>query len=79
MKKELSLKQIFDDFINKTILNDNEIEVLTGYIKGDSIVKIADNTAQSTSSVSRTIAEIKEKYKNYRKIEVAKLKVFDKN
>jgi transcriptional regulator len=77
MKHELSLKQIFDDFANKTIMNDDEIKVLTMYIKGDSIVKIADITAQSTSSVSRIIAELKEKYKNYKKVEIAKLKVFD--
>lgn len=77
MKQELSLKQIFDDFINKTILSDNEIDVLTKYVKGDSIVKIADETAQSTSSVSRIIADLKEKYKGYKKIEVAKLKILE--
>ena len=78
MKHELSLKQIFDDFINKTILSDNEMDVLIKYVKGDSIVKIADETIQSTSSVSRTIAELKEKYKNYKRIEIAKLRLFDK-
>ena len=28
MKKELSVKQIFDDFISKTILNDTERDIL---------------------------------------------------
>lgn len=73
MKKELSIKQIFDDFAEKTILNDLEKEVLIKYIKGDSIIKIANDTSQSTSSVSRIIATLKEKYENYKKLELAKL------
>ena len=73
MKKELSVKQIFDDFINKTILNDDELEILIKYIKGDSIVKIANDTAQSTATISRTIASLKDKYQNYKILEIAKL------
>ena len=78
MKHELSLKQIFDDFTDKTIMSNDEVEVLIMYVKGDSIVKIPDETCQSTASVSRIIAELKEKYKNYKKVQVAKLRVFDK-
>lgn len=73
MKKELSIKQIFDDFTSKIILNDNEYEVLIAYIKGDSIVKIATDTSQSTASVSRIIASLKNKYDVYKKLELAKL------
>ena len=73
MKKELSVKQIFDDFINKTIINDLEKQVLIKYIKNESIVKIANDLSISTASVSRIIAEIKEKYNNYKKLEIAKL------
>ena len=40
MKKELVIRQIYDDFTNKVILTDREKEVLIKYIKGDSIVKI---------------------------------------
>lgn len=73
MKKELSIKQIYDDFINKTILSENESDVLKRYIRNDSIIKIASDTSQSSSSVSRTIKEIKIKYENYKKLEIAKL------
>jgi DNA-directed RNA polymerase specialized sigma subunit len=73
MKKELSVKQIFDDFINKTIINDLEKQVLIKYIKNESIVKIAEDLSISTASVSRIIAEIKDKYNNYKKLEIAKL------
>lgn len=73
MKKELSSMQIFSDFINKTILSENEIDVLKRYVKGETIIKIASETAQSTSSVSRTISDLKEKYQKYKEYELAKL------
>jgi len=73
MKKELSIKQIFDDFTNKTILNDLETQVLIGYIRNESIVKMAETLSVSTATVSRTIAELKEKYDNYKTLELAKL------
>lgn len=76
MKKELSSKPIFDDFKDKVILTDLEIDVLIHYIKGDSIVKIADEVEQSTSTVSRTIVNLKEKYSNYKRLELAKLMLF---
>lgn len=78
MKKELAIKQIYDDFINKVILNEEEKDVLTRYIKDESIIKIAGETSLSTSSVSRIILKLKTKYDDYRKIEIAKLKVFEK-
>ena len=76
MKKELCIKQIYNDFIEKVFLNDIEKQVLELYIKNESIVKISDEIMQSTSSVSRIIYEIKEKYKDYRKLEIAKLNIF---
>lgn len=73
MKKELAIKQIFNDFTTKTILTDNEKDILIRYIKNDSIIKISNDTSQSPSSVSRVIAMLKEKYTNYKKLEIAKL------
>lgn len=79
MKKELSVKQIFDDFTSKVILNDSEIKILMLYIKDETIIKIANETAQSPSSVSRTIAELKEKYQKYKELEIIKLKILSDN
>lgn len=73
MKKELAIKQIYDDFMSKITLTDNEKIILDLYIKNESIVKIATTTSQSTASVSRAIADLKEKYNNYKKLELAKL------
>lgn len=75
MKKELAIKTIYDDFLNKMILTDIEKEVLLRYIKNESIVKIADEIKQSTSTVSRTVALLKEKYENYKKLEIEKLMI----
>lgn len=79
MKKELAIKQIYDDFTNKTFLTDNENDILIRYIKNDSIIKIANDTAQSTSTISRIIADIKEKYIAYKKLEIAKLNILKQN
>ena len=73
MKKELAIKQIYDDFVSKAILTDNEKDILVRYIKNDSIVKIANDTKQGSATVSRVIASIKEKYENYKRLEIAKL------
>lgn len=78
MKKELSIKQIYDDFISKVILNDNEKEILIKYIKNESIIKIADETKQSTATISRIIFRIKKKYEKYKELELAKLKALFK-
>ena len=76
MKKELCIKQIYDDFLDKVTLNKLEIQVLNLYIKNESLVKIADEISQSVSTVSRTISELKEKYKQYKELELVKLNIF---
>ena len=75
MKRELSNKIILEDFTNKTILNDIEKDVLIRYIKNESIIQISEAVVQSTSSVSRIIARLKNKYNDYKKIELSKLLV----
>lgn len=75
MKRELASKIIFNDFASKTYLNELEQEVLIKYIKNKSIVQISDETSQSTATISRIIAQLKEKYKNYKQIELSKLSI----
>ena len=78
MKKELCIKQIYDDFLNKVLLTDIEKQVLKLYIKDESIVKIADSVSLGTASVSRIIASIKSKYNDYKKLEIVKLNIFER-
>ena|GEM_PF-6648983 len=76
MKKELAIKQIYDDFTSKVLLTDDEKAILVKYIKKESIVKIADDLSQGTATISRIIKEIKIKYNKYKKLEMAKLSIF---
>ena len=76
MKKELALKLIYDDFISKITLTDNEKDVLNLYIKDTSIIAMADKLGMGTTTVSRIIADLKLKYNNYKKLEISKLEVF---
>ncbi len=76
MKKELAIKQIYDDFIIKVVLTDNEKDILDRYIQGDTYVKISLDTSQSYSTVSRTIMDLKTKYETYKKLELTKLILF---
>lgn len=77
MIKELSNKIIFDDFVNKTILTSDELEILEMLIKKFSIVKISSELSMSDRNVSRIIKDLKIKYKNYKKLELAKNDIFN--
>ena len=77
MIKELSNKIIFDDFISKTILTSDELEILEMLIKKFSIVKISSELSMSDRNVSRIIKDLKIKYKNYKKLELAKNDIFN--
>lgn len=76
MIKELSNKIIYDDFVSKMILTDDEKEVLLMLIKKYTRVKISSETCLSERSVARIIKELKEKYDNYKKTELAKCEIF---
>lgn len=79
MKKELAINLIYNDFINKVKLTDKELEVLNLYIKDNTIIKIADETKQGTATVSRIISDLKDKYNNYKKLEISKLLILQNN
>lgn len=76
MLKELCNKVIYDDFIGKTILSDDEKNVLDMYLKRYSIVKISQEINMSERNVSRIIREVKDKYAKYKEMELAKCKIF---
>ena len=77
MIKELSNKIIYDDFVSKTILTEEELNILNMYIRKESIIKIADECNMSDRNVSRIIRDLKQKYSNYKNIEIAKYDIFN--
>lgn len=77
MIKELCNKIIYNDFIKETILTEEEKNILDMWLLRYSIVKIAEKSGMSDRNVSRVLKEIREKYDNFRKIELAKLGIFN--
>ena len=75
MAKELSNRIIYDDFINKTILTEDEKKILDMILLKYSIVKISQEICMSERNVSRIIREIKDKYANYKQIEITKMAI----
>lgn len=57
-------KTMLDDFIQEALLTEDEIKILRSRIAGWSIVKLAMEYEMSTSTVSRLIKSIKNKYDN---------------
>ena len=78
MKQELAVDILYDDFTKRVALTDYEKEILDKYIKGDTYVKMALDTTQSYSTVSRTITDLKNKYETYKKLELLKLTLWSK-
>ena len=77
MKQELAIDIIYNDFIKKVVLTDYEKEILDKYIRGDTYVKMAMDTIQSYSTVSRTITDLRNKYEIYKKLELTKLTLWN--
>lgn len=76
MIKELSSKIIYNDFKEKMFLTDEETKVLDMMLAKYSIIKMADKIGMSDRNVGRIIKDIKDKYQNYKKLELAKLDIF---
>lgn len=75
MIKALSCKIIREDFIDKMVLTNDEIEVLEMLLKGYLITKIAIQTHQSDRNVGKIIRRIKDKYENYKQLELSKMSI----
>ena len=78
MKTELAIKQIYEEFISKVMLDNDEKQVLDMFLKNYSYIKIGDTIGMSDRNVGRVMRTVKQKYENYRKLEVSKLELFKK-
>ena len=76
MTKELSNRVIYNDFLSKVILTDDEKIVLDMLIKKESIIKISQKINMSDRNVSRIVKDLKRKYADYKQLEMAKLGIF---
>ena len=73
IKKDLSIKQIYDDFILKVTLDEDELKVLDMYIKNYSYVQMSIALNMSERNISRIVNRLKEKYDIYKNLKVSRL------
>lgn len=76
MKQKLSIKAFYDDFILKVSLSSEEKEILDMYISNYSYVEIGMKLNMSERKIGKIIAEIKQKYEQYKELEMHRLNLF---
>lgn len=75
MIKELCNKIIYNDFLSKVVLTDEEKKILDMLLVRYTLVKISQEIGMSDRNVSRVVKSLKDKYEMYRKLEIAKLSI----
>ena len=77
MFEKLRIKDIYNDFVYKFTLTDEEIKVLNMLIKRYTIPKISIELYISEPKISVIIKRLKKYYKQYEELEKLKIKIFN--
>lgn len=72
MMEKLKVKAIYDDFLKNVSLTKEQIKILDMLINKETIVKIGIELGMSQRSVSYEIKKIKDLYKDYYNLQLAK-------
>lgn len=73
MIEKLRIKALYDDFINKVKLTDEQIRILNMMLNKDTIIKISLEIGVSERTIKYEIKKIKELYNNYLQLEITKM------
>lgn len=73
MIEKLKIKALYNDFVNKVNLTDEQKRILNMMINKDSIVKISLEIGVSQRTISAETKKIKELYSNYLQMEITKM------
>lgn len=73
MIDKLKIKDIYNDFTNKIMLSDQQIEILELLLKDKSITQISMEMCICERTISYEIRKIKDLYKQYTKSEISKV------
>lgn len=73
MLENLRIKVVYDDFILKVKLTEDQIKILDMLLNKDKIIKIAMDMGMSERTVSNEIRKIKNLYNKYKEAELIKL------
>lgn len=72
MVEKLKVKAIYDDFLKNISLTEEQIKILDMLINKETIVKIGIELGMSQRSVSYEIKKIKNLYRDYYNLQLAK-------
>lgn len=78
MIESLRIKAIYDDFLDKVSLNDEQIAIINKLIDKDNITKISIDLQRSERTIGYEINKIKKLYEKYRNFEVMKANLLEK-
>lgn len=78
MREKLKLNFIYDDFISRTSLTEEQINILKMYIAGDTAIKISFEIGCSQRTANYEIKKLKELFANYCSLETTKAEVLQK-
>jgi len=73
MIEKLRVKALYDDFVSKVKLTDEQKRILDMMINKDTIVKISLEIGVSQRTINTEIKKIKELFNNYLQIEISKM------
>lgn len=73
MIEKLKIKALYNDFVNKVNLTEEQKRILNMMINKDSIVKMSMEIGVSQRTISAEIKKIKELYNNYLQMEITKM------
>jgi len=73
MIEKLKIKAIYDDFVNKVHLNEEQKRILNMMLNKDKIVKMSLEIGVSERTIKYEIKKIKNLYNNYLQMEITKM------
>lgn len=73
MVEKLRIKALYDDFVNKVKLTEEQKRILDMMINKDKIVKMSLEIGVSERTIKYEIKKIKSLYNNYLQMEISKM------
>ena len=73
MIEKLKIKAIYDDFVSKVSLNEEQKRILNMMLNRDKIVKMSLEIGVSERTIKYEIQKIKKLYNTYLQIEITKM------
>lgn len=73
MIEKLKIKAIYDDFVSKVYLNEEQKRILDMMLNRDKIIKMSLEIGVSERTIKYEIKKIKNLYNNYLQMEITKM------